>query len=55
MSEFEGAVKRLLEAENKRAFDLLQEKVSKLGVAGLSSEEKQHYLAGARARAGESG
>jgi DNA primase len=43
-AEFEGAVKRLLEAENKRAFDLLQEKVHKLGVAGLSGEEKLHYL-----------
>ncbi len=42
--EFEGAVKRLQEAEHKRVFGLLQEKVSRLGVAGLSSEEKQHYL-----------
>jgi DNA primase len=53
-AEFEGAVARLQEAENKRNFDLLQEKVSKLGVAGLSAEEKQHYLQalGARGRAG---
>jgi DNA primase len=43
-SEFEGALKRLVEAENKRAFAVLQEKVYKLGVAGLSSEEKTHYL-----------
>jgi len=42
--EFEGAVKRLLEGESKRTFALLQEKVYKLGVAGLSGEEKQHYL-----------
>ena len=42
--EFDGAVKRLLEGENKRAFALLQEKASRLGVAGLSDEEKQHYL-----------
>ena len=37
--EFDGAVKRLLEGESKRAFALLQEKASRLGVAGLSSEE----------------
>jgi DNA primase len=43
-TEFEGAVKRLQEAEHKRTFSLLQEKVAKLGVAGLSGEEKQHYL-----------
>jgi len=41
---FDGAVKRLQEAEHKRTFGLLQEKVAKLGVAGLSGEEKQHYL-----------
>ena len=52
--EFEGAVKRLVEGENKRAFDLLQEKVHKLGVAGLSGDEKQQYLQAlsARGRAG---
>ena len=43
-AEFEGMIQRLLEAENKRAFALLQEKVNKLGAAGLSSEEKQQYL-----------
>ena len=43
-SEFEGAVSRLLEGEKKRAFALLQEKVARLGVAGLSGEEKQQYL-----------
>jgi DNA primase len=48
--EFEGAVKRLVEGENKRAFDLLQEKVHKLGVAGLSGEEKQQYLQALSAR-----
>ncbi len=42
--EFAGAVQRLLEGEHKRAFAALQEKVQKLGVAGLSSEEKQQYL-----------
>ena len=44
-SEFEGAISRLNEVKNKRAFTALQEKVAKLGVAGLSSEEKQQYLA----------
>jgi len=43
-SEFEGAVSRLQEGENKRAFALLQEKVTKLGVSGLSAEEKLQYL-----------
>ena len=43
-TEFDGAIDRLLEGERKRAFALLQEKVAKLGVAGLSSEEKAHYL-----------
>ncbi len=41
---FEGMIQRLQEAENKRAFALLQEKINKLGAAGLSSEEKQQYL-----------
>ena len=52
--EFEGAVERLVEGGNKRAFDLLQEKVAKLGVAGLSGDEKQQYLQAlsARGRAG---
>jgi DNA primase len=50
--EFEGAVKQLLDGEHKRVFAVLQEKVQKLGVSGLSSEEKRQYLAalGARAR-----
>jgi DNA primase len=43
-AEFSGAIDQLLEAERKRAFAVLQEKVAKLGVAGLSSEEKAHYL-----------
>jgi len=43
-SEFEGAISRLQEGENKRAFALLQEKVAKLGVSGLSAEEKLQYL-----------
>ena len=43
-AEFEGALKRLQEAEHKRIFGLLQEKVAKLGVSGLSSEEKRHYV-----------
>jgi DNA primase len=43
-AEFDGAIGRLREGEKKRAFAHLQEKVAKLGVAGLSSEEKAHYL-----------
>lgn len=43
-AEFDGAVKRLLEAETRRTFAVLKEKVSKLGLAGLSSEEKQQYV-----------
>jgi DNA primase len=42
--EFDGAVVRLVEGQKKRAFARLQEKVGRLGVAGLSSEEKQEYL-----------
>lgn len=49
-AEFEGAVKRLLEGESKRAFERLQEKVSRLGVSGLSGEEKQQYLQALSAR-----
>ena len=43
-AEFQGVIHKLLEAERKRAFARLQEKVNKLGAAGLSSEEKQQYL-----------
>ena len=43
-SEFDGVVNRLQEAEKRRTFALLQEKVAKLGVTGLSGEEKQQYL-----------
>ena len=42
--EFEGAVRQLQEAERKRVFAVLQAKVTKLGVAGLSGEEKLQYL-----------
>ena len=50
-SEFAGAVDRLAEARDKRAFADLQEKVRKLGVSGLSGEEKQQYLQALNARA----
>ena len=43
-AEFEGAVERLKEADSKRAFVALQAKVAKLGVTGLSEDEKQQYL-----------
>ena len=48
--EFCGVVSSLRAAERKRAFDGLQEKVAKLGVAGLSGEEKQQYLQALSAR-----
>lgn len=48
--EFEGVVERLLTAESKRVFSLLQEKVAKLGLAGLSGEEKQQYVQALNAR-----
>jgi len=44
-AEFEGALARLREQARKRSFSLLQEKIQRLGVSGLSSEEKQQYLA----------
>jgi DNA primase len=43
-AEFSGAISQLQEGERKRAFAVLQEKVAKLGVTGLSGEEKAHYL-----------
>jgi hypothetical protein len=49
-AEFDGAIERLAEGEHKRAFAALQEKIQKLGVAGLSGEEKQQYLQALAAR-----
>ncbi|EXI85330.1 MAG: DNA primase [Candidatus Accumulibacter regalis] len=49
-SEFDGALAQLLEGEHKRAFARLQDKIQKLGVAGLSNEEKQQYLQALSAR-----
>lgn len=43
-AEFDGALARLAEAEHKRSFAALQEKVQKLGVSGLSGKEKRQYL-----------
>ena len=43
-AEFDGAVAALVESDKKILFAQLQEKVKKLGIAGLSSEEKQQYL-----------
>ena len=42
--ECDGTIRRLQEAESRRTFELLQEKIGKLGVSGLSGEEKQQYL-----------
>lgn len=44
VAEFDGVLERLQEAERHRVFRLLQDKVAKLGVAGLSGEEKQQYV-----------
>lgn len=53
-SEFSGAIDQLIEASNKRNFAALQEKIQKLGITGLSTEEKQQYLQALSAR-GQSG
>ena len=53
-AEFAGAVERLLEGDSRRAFVVLQEKVARLGVAGLSGDEKRQYLQALNAR-GRSG
>lgn len=42
--EFAGALDRLLTAAGRRAFEVLQAKAAKLGVTGLSAEEKRRYL-----------
>ncbi len=42
--EFRDTLAKLLEGSHKRAFAELQVKAQKLGVAGLSPEEKQAYL-----------
>ena len=39
-----GSISQLQEAERKRAFALIQEKVARLGITDLSSEEKALYL-----------
>ena len=43
-AEFAGAISKLREGNQRRAFQLLQEKVRKVGVGGLSNDEKQRYL-----------
>ena len=48
--EFDGTIQRLQEAESRRTFELLQEKIGKLGVSGLSGEEKQQYLQALQSR-----
>jgi DNA primase len=54
-AEFQGAIQQLLEGAQKRVFARLQETVQKLGVSGLSSEEKRQYLAALAARASKPG
>jgi len=43
-AEFAGAIARLQEGGQKRAFAELQATVQRVGVAGLSAEEKAEYL-----------
>ncbi len=43
-TEFAGALARLREGGQKRDFDELQARVRRLGVAGLTPEEKQAYV-----------
>ena len=43
-TEFEDAVQKLQEGGHKRAFASLQARVARLGVTGLTPEEKQEYL-----------
>jgi len=50
--EFSGALRQLRDGESRRALDRLQEKVRRLGVGGLSDEEKQQYLRAISGRAG---
>lgn len=42
--EFAGALRQLRDNEMKRALEPLQDKARRLGVGGLSGEEKQRYL-----------
>jgi len=43
-AEFEAAIAKLHAGDQKRAFATLQTRVQRLGVAGLTPEEKQEYL-----------
>ena len=49
-AEFDGVVERLVEGERRRAFAALQAKVTRLGVAGLTEDEKRQYVEALRAR-----
>ena len=56
-AEFDGAITQLRGGERKRAFALEQDMAQKIGVRGMSSDEKQQYLQAvtARANAGKAG
>ena len=43
-TEFRATLEKLQEGDQKRAFDELQTRVQRLGVAGLTPEEKQAYI-----------
>ena len=47
---FAGIVQRLQEAERRRVFDDLQEKIGRLGISCLSGDEKEQYLQALNAR-----
>ena len=49
-AEFDGVVERLVEGERRRAFAALQAKVTRLGAAGLTEDEKRQYVEALRAR-----
>ena len=43
-AEFHAILEKLQESDQKRAFSELQARVQKLGVSGLTPEEKQAYI-----------
>ncbi len=49
-AEFDGVVERLVEGERRRAFAALQAKVTRLGLAGLTEDEKRQYVEALRVR-----
>jgi len=50
--EFAGALRQLRDSASRRVLDRLQDKVRRLGVGGLSNDEKQQYLQAISGRVG---